>query len=205
MTEEEAEAEGEEHGNNNSTRIITQITLDCLLNKEQYSKYLSSTLCKTRESSKRDRKFYKRRILQLTKDMLLSDEIDVRSDMIIAFDHYARTCISYFKMIDKTDILQTDYPPPTTESGIKVVAPFEDSCMSLMRSIKITPITMDNFVKRTSTVKEKPDIVTMIRDVNLKNPELRNKGIRKKKNVCPVYADAEQNGEKKNEEEEKED
>ena len=108
-----------------------------------------------------------------------------------------------FKMIDKTDILQTDYPP-ATESVIKVVAPFEDSCMSLMRSVKINPITMDNFVKRTSTVKEKPDIVPMLRDVNLKSPELRNKGIRKKKNVCPVYADAEQNGEKKNEEEEKE-
>lgn len=193
----------EDEDNDASTRIITQITLDCLLNKEQYSKFLSSTLCKTRESSKRDRKFYKRRILQLTKDMLLSDEIDVRTDMINAFDHYARTCISYFKMIDKTDILQTDYPP-ATESVIKVVAPFEDSCMSLMRSVKINPITMDNFVKRTSTVKEKPDIVPMLRDVNLKSPELRNKGIRKKKNVCPVYADAEQNGEKKNEEEEKE-
>ena len=193
----------DDEDNDASTRIITQITLDCLLNKEQYSKFLSSTLCKTRESSKRDRKFYKRRILQLTKDMLLSDEIDVRTDMINAFDHYARTCISYFKMIDKTDILQTDYPP-ATESVIKVVAPFEDSCMSLMRSVKINPITMDNFVKRTSTVKEKPDIVPMLRDVNLKSPELRNKGIRKKKNVCPVYADAEQNGEKKNEEEEKE-
>ena len=193
----------DDEDNDASTRIITQITLDCLLNKEQYSKFLSSTLCKTRESSKRDRKFYKRRILQLTKDMLLSDEIDVRTDMINAFDHYARTCISYFKMIDKTDILQTDYPP-ATESVIKVVAPFEDSCMSLMRSVKINPITMDNFVKRTSTVKEKPDIVPMLRDVNLKSPELRNKGIRKKKNVCPVYADAEQNGEKKNDEEEKE-
>ena len=193
----------DDEDNDASTRIITQITLDCLLNREQYSKFLSSTLCKTRESSKRDRKFYKRRILQLTKDMLLSDEIDVRTDMINAFDHYARTCISYFKMIDKTDILQTDYPP-ATESVIKVVAPFEDSCMSLMRSVKINPITMDNFVKRTSTVKEKPDIVPMLRDVNLKSPELRNKGIRKKKNVCPVYADAEQNGEKKNEEEEKE-
>lgn len=190
----------DDEDNDASTRIITQITLDCLLNKEQYSKFLSSTLCKTRESSKRDRKFYKRRILQLTKDMLLSDEIDVRTDIINAFDHYARTCISYFKMIDKTDILQTDYPP-ATESVIKVVAPFEDSCMSLMRSVKINPITMDNFVKRTSTVKEKPDIVPMLRDVNLKSPELRNKGIRKKKNVCPVYADAEQNGEKKNEEE----
>jgi hypothetical protein len=188
--EKEKEKENEDE-TETSTRIITQITLDCLLNKEQYSKYLKATLQKTTESSKKDRKFYKRRILQLTKDMLLSDEIDATSDMLFAFDNFARTCISYFKMIDKTDILQTDYPNMLIDSNI--VAPdvpemtLEESTKSLMRTVKINKITMDQFVKRISTVPDNPPIVPLKRSVNLKDPELRNKGIRKKKSIETVY------------------
>jgi len=195
--EEEAEKEKEER--DASTRIITQITLDCLLNKEQYSKYLNATMSKTMESSKRDRKFYKRRILQMTKDLLLSEEIDTPSDMLFAFDQFARSCISYFKMIDKTDILQTDYPPldePLINAG--ELTPFKDSAESLMRSVKINAITMDKFVKRISTAPVKAPVIPQMRDINLKDPELRNKGIRKKKNVDTLYA------EKNNEEKETE-
>ena len=195
MSLEEAEKEERDA----STRIITQITLDCLLNKEQYSKYLNATMSKTMESSKRDRKFYKRRILQMTKDLLLSEEIDTPSDMLFAFDQFARSCISYFKMIDKTDILQTDYPPldePLINAG--ELTPFKDSAESLMRSVKINAITMDKFVKRISTAPVKAPVIPQMRDINLKDPELRNIGIRKKKNVDTLYA------EKNNEEKETE-
>lgn len=172
-----------------STHIITQITLDCLLNKEQYSKYLKATLQKTAESSKKDRKFYKRRILQMTKDMILSDDINASSDMIIAFDNFSRTCISYFKMVDKTDILQTDYPPVDTFDTMADIPEMtiEDSIKSLIRPVKITNITMDQFVKRTNTVNPDQQIIPLKRTVNLKNPELRNKGIRKKKSIEPLY------------------
>jgi hypothetical protein len=174
-----------------STRIITQITIDCLLNKDQYSKYLRATLQKTAESSKKDRKFYKRRILQMTKDMLLSDDIDTNGDMMFAFDNFARTCISYFKMVDKTDLLQIDYPNMLIESDIVgedvPEMTFEESTKTLMRSIKINTITMDKFVKRTQTVPQNPPIVPLQRTVNLKDPELRNKGIRKKKSIETLY------------------
>jgi len=174
-----------------STRIITQITIDCLLNKDQYSKYLRATLQKTAESSKKDRKFYKRRILQMTKDMLLSDDIDTNSDMMFAFDNFARTCISYFKMVDKTDLLQIDYPNMLIESELIVgdvpEMTFEESTKTLMRSVKINATTMDKFVKRTQTVPQNPPIVPLKRTVNLKDPELRNKGIRKKKSIETLY------------------
>ena len=197
MSSEEKEKEQKEQEEKEaSTRIITQITLDCLLNKEQYSKYLNATMSKTMESSKRDRKFYKRRILQMTKDLLLSDEIDTPSDMLFAFDQFARSCISYFKMIDKTDILQTDYPPPDEDLvSAGELAPFKDSAESLMRSVKINTITMDKFVKRISTAPVKAPVIPQVRDINLKDPELRNKGIRKKKNVGSLY-EAENNEEK---------
>ena len=170
-------------------RIITQITLDCLLNKEQYMKYLNASAFKGLESSKRDRKFYKRRILQMARDLLLSDEINAPNDMLFAFDHFARICISYFKMLDKTDILQTDYPPIVNEQIVSELPPFKDSAESLMRSIKINAITMDKFVKRTSTAPVKAPVIPQVRDVNLKDPELRNKGIRKKKSMDSLYVE----------------
>ena len=170
-------------------RIITQITLDCLLNKEQYMKYLNASTFKALESSKRDRKFYKRRILQMARDLLLSDEINAPNDMLFAFDHFARICISYFKMIDKTDILQTDYPPIVNEQIVSELPPFKDSAESLMRSIKINAITMDKFVKRTSTATTIKPVIPQMKDINLKDPELRNKGIRKKKSMESLYVE----------------
>ena len=187
MTEEEDE-------DTTATRIINQITLDCLLNKEQYSKYLNSNMNKTLHSNKKDRKFYKKRILQLTKD-LLSSETDATMDIMYAFDNFTRTCISYFKMMDKTDILQTDYsdfivPDMGTINPEDTTLTFEDTSMSFMRTVKVDNITMDKFVKRTSTAPPKTQIVPLQREVNLKDPELRNKGIRKKKNVETVYEES---------------
>jgi len=181
-----------------ATRIVNQITLDCLLNKEQYAKYLNSSVKKTMESNKRDRKFYKKRIMQMTKDMLASEDIEIpiTSDILFAFDNFTRTCISYFKMMDKTDILQTDYPPTTTLSITNLLDDLspdnrlllEESNKSIMRSVKLSPITMDKFVKRVSTASnENPPFIPLKREVNLKDPELRNKGIRKKKNVETLY------------------
>jgi hypothetical protein len=187
----------EEAEEDSATRIVNQITLDCLLNKEQYAKYLNSNVKKTMESNKRDRKFYKKRIIQITKDMLASDDIPIpiTSDMLFAFDNFTRTCISYFKMMDKTDILQTDYPPTTiTTTDLLDDCPdntllLEESNKSIMKSVKINPITMDKFVKRISTAPSSanPPFIPLKREVNLKDPELRNKGIRKKKNVDTLY------------------
>jgi hypothetical protein len=186
----------EEVEEDSATRIVNQITLDCLLNKEQYAKYLNSSVKKTMESNKRDRKFYKKRIIQITKDMLASDDIEIpiTSDILFAFDNFTRTCISYFRMMDKTDILQTDYPPTTTTTNLLDDCPdntllLEESNKSIMKSVKINPITMDKFVKRISTApsSSNPPFIPLKREVNLKDPELRNKGIRKKKNVDTLY------------------
>jgi hypothetical protein len=100
-------------------------------------------------------------------------------------------------MMDKTDILQTDYPPTITTTSITNLLDdlsldntllLEESNKSIMRSVKLTPITMDKFVKRISTASnENPPFIPLKREVNLKDPELRNKGIRKKKNVDTLY------------------
>ena len=51
--------------------------------------------------------FYKKRIFQMAKDILLHKLADVKVKN--AFDSFCAICIEYFKFIDKSEIIQTDY------------------------------------------------------------------------------------------------
>ena len=46
-------------------KIINKITLECLLNKSQYDKYLSSNVVNLTLLNKRDKKFYRKRIYSI--------------------------------------------------------------------------------------------------------------------------------------------
>ena len=59
-----------------------------------------------------DLNFYKKRIFQLTKNMLRGEKITTKVDKI--FENYARICIEHFKFIDKMEIIQKDYENITT-------------------------------------------------------------------------------------------
>ena len=68
-------------------KLINKITLECLLNKSQYDKYLSSNIVNLATINKRDKKFYRKRILQLTKDILLNvQQESLPNDIIFAFE-----------------------------------------------------------------------------------------------------------------------
>ena len=58
-----------------------------------------------------------------------------------------------------------------------------------MRSFNITePNALEKLVKRTSTkIAQKPLIMPIQKDINLKDPILKNKGIRKKNNINNKY------------------
>ena len=94
-----------------SDAFVNQVTLDCLLNKHQYEKYISKKISK--DVDKKEKKFYRKRILNLTKD-LLSSEAEVNGNKLLpdvkyAFDNYVRTCIHSFKILDSNDIIQSEY------------------------------------------------------------------------------------------------
>ena len=58
----------------------------------------------------------------------------------------------------------------------------------MMRSIKIMePNALEKLVKRTITKKEVEPIIPQQKDINLQDPILKNKGIRKKKNITNKY------------------
>jgi len=89
--------------------FINQVTLDCLLNKQQYEKYINKT--RSKNVDKKDKKFYKKRILNLTKDFLSSED-DLQNmlpEVKYAFDNYVKACIHSFKVLDSNDIIQKEY------------------------------------------------------------------------------------------------
>jgi hypothetical protein len=57
-----------------------------------------------------------------------------------------------------------------------------------MRSIHVKePTTLDKFVKRSTTAPKEAPILPKQKDINLRDPALKNKGIRKKKNITNKY------------------
>ena len=92
-----------------SEELVNQITLNCLMNKNLYEKYLSDKTSKTLENEE-ERKLYRKRIYVLTKELLLNKEepTDLLPDIKTAFDYYVKSCIHYFKIIDHHKDLDDD-------------------------------------------------------------------------------------------------
>ena len=164
-----------------SDEFINRVTMDCLLNKGQY--YKSSTV--TRTNNRKDKKFYKKRIYNLTRDLLVNKEQELcfPADISSAFDNYVNTCIAYFKNLDKTDILQDDYKDivEPIQHGINEQS-IEKADKLLMRSIQLTPL--DSFVTKKVSIK-KEIILPQQKEINLKDPVLKTKGL--KKNITNKY------------------
>ena len=60
--------------------------------------------------NKKDKKFYRKRVFNLTKELLSNEEPShLFPDVKQAFDNFTNHCINYFKAIDCSDILQEDY------------------------------------------------------------------------------------------------
>jgi hypothetical protein len=151
--------------------------------------------------NKKDQKFYRKRILALTKELLYQDDEENQNqnqkassstgdnppvivpgpDVRQSFNSYIKGCIEHFKMTDKTDILQESYadmmndvPDIPVECGEYNQ---EEANQLMMRSVKMNAPTMDKFVKRTLLYKEDPPPLPTQKKLNLKDPALKVKGL----------------------------
>lgn len=195
--------------NINKNQSVNQITIDCLINKDMYEKYVSKTEIK--KDNLKDLKFYRKRIYDLVKKLLVSKEErdNMNPDVQHAFNILVKTSINYFKTLDKQDILQKDYEDLKCNESVKKSmgnalafqnneqegeeedgnAKWSEANSFIMKKInmkneKCKDIT--DFVIRKEATKE-----TMIypnkREFNLKDDSLKNKGITKKKNINNKY------------------
>jgi hypothetical protein len=182
-----------------STEYVNQVTLECLMNKDTYKKYVATK--KKSVVNKKDQKFYRRRILSLTKELLYPEEATEKStttttstndpNIVGLFQIYSKACIEYFKTLDKNDIIQEDYSsltPETAEMSAEDIKTQAEIDQQFMRSIHVKePTTLDKFVKRSTTAPKETPILPKQKDINLRDPALKNKGIRKKKNITNKY------------------
>ena len=96
-----------------SQDLINQITLNCLMNKHQYEKYVTNKISKS--INEEDKKNYMERILSLTKELITNSESEVEGENTIApdvkytFEQYIKSCIQYFKLTDNNDVIQEKY------------------------------------------------------------------------------------------------
>ena len=183
-----------------SDNFVNQVTLDCLVNKEFYNKHIANQA--KREISRSDKKFYRKRVYNLTRELLLSKEEppNLFPDVKHAFDHFINTCIHYFKTIDNNDIIQSDYQSvkdlanmgsTIPELNVDDIHSKEEADKLLMRTIQINN-SLDNFIKRKRIKPPEKMILPKQKDVNLKDPSLKLKGISKsikKKNIINTYED----------------
>ena len=176
-----------------SDAFLNQVSLDYLINTKQYKIQLSNAINK--KINKKDKRFYRRRILNLTKELLSKEEseIVVSPDIKYAFDNLVKTCVHYFKVLDKNDILQEDYNEFDDEikesiemsESSKILK--EENEKLLMRSVKMSNHSLDNFIKIKMTKTQEELIIPQQKEINLKDPILKNKGINKKKNIINNY------------------
>jgi len=179
---------------------LSYIDLEYLINKELYGKSIDNKMQPhINTNNKKDKRFYKKRIYDLTKQLLSNEQPSTLfPDVRNTFDNYIKTCISYFKVIDTSDIIQEDYDgllgPINNATSLDNVAGVDNTDnideinKLMMRSIKIMePNALEKLVKRTIIKKEIEPIIPQQKDINLKDPVLKNKGIRKKKNITNKY------------------
>jgi hypothetical protein len=181
--------------------FLNQVSLDFLINKKQYKNHSTSFTENTinKKINKKDKKFYRRRILSLTKDLLSKEteveaEAEIPPDIKYIFDNFIKACVHYFKILDRNDIIQEDYNEfkdkikennETNDESHKILK--EENEKLLMRSVKMSNPSLDNFIKINMTKQTKELIIPQQKEINLKDPILKNKGIDKKKNIINNY------------------
>ena len=181
---------------NKSNQIVQDITIEYLL---------SGSLNKMNQSISKptpfkNKKFYRKRLIQLTKDLLNEDEREenpvYHPDIYRSFYKYINTSIDYFQTIDRNDIIQEDYKDleqefalekeedlfPEFNDDLEHHGTLEQANQQMMRQINMKNYTLDGLVKRTVIKKEEP-ILPKKKKINLKDPELKNKGVGKKNNL----------------------
>jgi hypothetical protein len=110
-----------------SMSACDKLTMDTMINMGVYSKYMArkETDTKIRSSeTKSERRFYKKRILELTKQLIKNPTHTNDSSVITACNAYINACIVHFKFVDLSDTLQMEHvtacsvAEPSSISGI---------------------------------------------------------------------------------------
>ena len=156
----------------------TQVDLLYLTNpnfKIKYNKKQESFL------NEEDVKFYRKRILQTTKDYLRGSRLTEEINNV--FEEYANMLIQHYKFIDKKEMIQEDYKnlPKKKERKLKNFKLKQENEL-MMKKTEIEKKTIKDFIPIVvKERKKKKMIIPKKKNFDLKNPKNRKKGLKKEK------------------------
>ena len=181
--------------NTDNMDLIHSIDLEYLMNPEQQKKI--SEKYKDNNINHDERKFYRKRLLQLTRDLIAGDIKN--TNLEAAFNNYMKESIKYLKFTDKKDIIQEEYVEinkkleQRKERKIKkAVSEGEKNQVQkseieritadelLINKSQIKDPAMNSFIKIKRNPSQKNQIMPKQREIDLTDPKLKKKGIRKK-------------------------
>ena len=171
--------------NHSGLNTIDDVTLAYMVNTSQYEKYLKKNHIDYDSTFKRDIRFYRKRIISLTKDLFKHHTENDKSQnldttIMTAFNMYMRACISYLKFSDQSETIQKCYvclginqnctyedQDYTNMSGNiknqKCICKNKDDSFELdkanelyFKQKEVKKITLDNYVIRKNVKKDEP-------------------------------------------------
>ena len=165
---------------------VNRMTLEYFTNPSYYGEIKNSIQPHEANINRiRDIRFYRRRIVALTKELFREDTLNV--SLRNAFNEYVNSAIEHLKILDTKDILQDEYSgleisQISSEEGINSAEHVVEanSKMIMQSKKKIENTTLDSFVLSScpEEPKEKPP---KLKTINLEDPKLKRKGIKQKK------------------------
>lgn len=163
---------------------------DCTLLFLTNERMMETISEKINKKDTKNKKFYKKRIFQTTKDILGNNCQEIPEYIVNSFDAYAKDLINYFRAIDSNDLNQSDYNGVSTRNNDLNISENidEDLHTVTMKTCNIKEKNvLEKMVTKQKIKKEKEIILPRKKTIDLKSPTLRTKGVREKKNLCNKY------------------
>ena len=173
-----------------SLNSVDDATLEYMVNVAQYEKYLRKNNIYYDTGFKRDLKFYRKRIISITKDLFKNEIKDVTLNG--AFNMYMKACISHLKFEDQSETIQKCYVcmgivagEPTTQQHCVCNTALNDFELNKANELCFKPkevkkLTLDTYViKKSSSQKKEPVVFPQQFKFNPKDPSFKHKGLKK--------------------------
>ena len=182
-----------------SLNSVDDATLEYMVNVTQYEKYLRKNNIDYDTGFKRDLKFYRKRIISITKDLFKNELKDVTLNG--AFNMYMKACISHLKFEDQSETIQKCYVCMGIVAGepnAELLQQQQCICNNKHDALnafelnkanelcfkpkEVKKLTLDTYViKKSSSQKKEPVVFPQQFKFNPKDPSFKHKGLKKQK------------------------
>lgn len=153
---------------------INALTIKYMANSLYKEEYMDKPL-----PTKEDYKFYKQRILNLTKNMLKKKYPNERLKKIHM--EYVNELIEFLKFKDLNDLIQEEYDEIEEDNNYNLKNNFNlDDSNKLIMQEKEEINNLDNFVIKKCKIKEKKEL-PLIKKLDIKTEQHKIKGLKSKK------------------------